>query len=102
MNRNTKIATCCYCGTRAALTLDAGRHVLACSSCGAALSNLKSLPVDRTKPDRPTVRGPKPSVAGYGLTSAAIAGAGRKAKKKKKKAKSFFKDIFDEIEDIFD
>ena len=47
-----KIATCCYCGTRAVLAL-AGRrrHELACPSCGAPLAHLKRLrsdhPADR-------------------------------------------------------
>lgn len=44
----TKIATCCYCGTRAALVLDRGRHELTCSTCGAPLREMKSLPLDRT------------------------------------------------------
>ena len=39
-----KIATCCYCGTRAALVLTGrDRHELACSSCGAPLHDLKML-----------------------------------------------------------
>jgi hypothetical protein len=47
-----KVATCCYCGTRAVLTLAGrGRHELACRSCGAPLGELKRLradhPVDR-------------------------------------------------------
>jgi len=40
-----KVATCCYCGTRAALVLRGKeRHELACSSCGAPLSRMKMLP----------------------------------------------------------
>lgn len=43
----TKIATCCYCGTRAALVLGGrGRHELACSSCGAPLHEMKMLRAD--------------------------------------------------------
>lgn len=44
----TKIATCCYCGTRAALVFDTGRHELTCGTCGAPLHLLKSLPPDRS------------------------------------------------------
>lgn len=45
MRQAPKIATCCYCGTRAALVLAGeGRHELACSACGAPLHNLKQLP----------------------------------------------------------
>jgi hypothetical protein len=41
----TKIATCCYCGTKAALVLRGhDRHELTCSNCGAPLRALKMLP----------------------------------------------------------
>lgn len=41
-----KIATCCYCGTRAALVLRGrDRHELSCASCGAPLTRLKAMPV---------------------------------------------------------
>ena len=40
-----KIATCCYCGTRAALVLRGEeRHELACAQCGAPLHDLKVMP----------------------------------------------------------
>lgn len=99
-----KIATCCYCGTRAALVLKGNdRHELACSNCGAPLHDLKMLPIGggrRTAraatPTRPTPKAvhpkqphPKPSKV-----------------KKKSKRKGLWKDIMDEawdvIEDIFD
>jgi len=42
----TKIATCCYCGTRAALVLRGkDRHELSCSACGAPLHDLKIMPM---------------------------------------------------------
>lgn len=41
----TKIATCCYCGTKAALVLRGrDRHELTCGTCGAPLRALKMLP----------------------------------------------------------
>ncbi len=99
-----KVATCCYCGTKAALVLKGkSRHELACSSCGAPLHRLKMLPnaprgatASATTPARPAPRidpahGVKPS--GWG-------------KKKKKKRKSLgrkaFEEIWDALEDIFD
>ena len=92
----TKIATCCYCGTRAALVLTGrDRHELACSSCGAPLHDLKMLP-RKKQGDRELVR---PS---------AIRGkpkARPKPKKRKSKARRFadmFEDVFDIIEDIID
>jgi len=99
-----KIATCCYCGTRAALVL-AGteRHELACSSCGAPLHNLKMLPKavvatpmralqparKAAKPAHPKQPHPRP----------------RKVKKRKKRKGLFSKivrEVWDELEDIFD
>lgn len=45
MPNGTKIATCCYCGKRAALVLTGTvRHELACSACGAPLHDLKGIP----------------------------------------------------------
>lgn len=41
-----KIATCTYCGTRAALRLKKDRHELACATCGAPLHELKMLRSD--------------------------------------------------------
>ena len=41
----TKITTCCYCGSRAALVLRGKeRHELSCGSCGAPIHTLKMLP----------------------------------------------------------
>ena len=103
MHRNTKIATCCYCGARAALILEAGRHELMCSSCGADLHNLKNLPIKKSDaPDWRLASGPSAPGGGFGSGGGAMARPGKKKKKKKKKAKGFFKDLFDEIEDIFD
>ena len=48
-----KIATCCYCGTRAALKLSGEvQHELACSSCGAPLHEIKQMPVRSRKPEK--------------------------------------------------
>ncbi len=44
-----KIATCCYCGTRAALVLRReGRHELSCAACGAPLHEMKAIPQPRS------------------------------------------------------
>ncbi len=83
-----KIATCCYCGTRAALVLAGqGRHELACRSCGAPLTELKRLkaehPVDRHRIAPSRVRQKRP-VRRKGLLRRA------------------WEEVLDEIEDIFD
>ena len=97
----TKIATCCYCGTRAALVMAAdGRHELACSNCGAPLHNLKMLPRD-TRGDRELV---KPSTLRQKAAKKAKHPKPMKKKAKRKKSRwgDLFEDAFDIIEDIFD
>jgi len=45
-----KIVTCCYCGTRAALVLMGDqKHCLACSSCGAPITQMKQLKKTRVQ-----------------------------------------------------
>lgn len=85
----SKIVTCCYCGTRAALVLKGRqRHELSCSNCGAPLHDLKMVPKQKLVPSKTKESFGKP----------------RKTKKKKKKG--VFSRVFDEawdvIEDIFD
>ena len=98
-----KIATCCYCGTRAALRLDTERHELTCSSCGAPLRNLKRMPVDVFGPieDGRTPRARKKYSPSPGYQS-----DGRGKTKPRKRPKSILtmalKEAFDAIEDIFD
>jgi hypothetical protein len=87
----SKIATCCYCGTRAALVLKGQqRHELSCSSCGAPLHDLKMVP------KRKLTEGKARRNAANVVVK----------KKKQKKKKSMFSRVFDEawdvIEDIFD
>lgn len=94
MGYPTKIATCCYCGTRAALVLSGReRHELSCSACGAPLHDLKMLRKPRAEDPRrtstPTMVQPKP-----------------RPKKSKKRRKPLlgrlFEEAFDAIEDILD
>lgn len=95
-----KIATCCYCGTRAALVLRGKeRHELSCSTCGAPLHDMKMLRSEHSgrkgtvKPS-PVRRVPSPSKGGY---------VGRTRKKKRKNiGRWFLEEAWDAIEDIFD
>lgn len=91
-----KIATCCYCGTRAALVLRGKtRHELACSSCGAPLHDLKMLRADNrgepslVKPS-PIRKPPKPAF--------------RKHKRRRRKsfARWALEEAWDVLEDILD
>jgi len=90
MKPQPKIATCCYCGTRAVLKLTGTTsHELACASCGAPLRFLKPIPVETRKDVKPSRRKSAP-----------------KRHKKKPKRKGFLawvaEEIWDEVEDFFD
>ncbi len=101
---STKIATCCYCGTRAALVLGRKRHELACSSCGAPLHELKRLPQEhpgKTELVRPsTVR----QAASGERHRSQKAPKPRKKKHKRRKGlmRHLIEEAFDVIEDIID
>lgn len=94
-----KIATCCYCGTRAALVLRGrDRHELSCSACGAPLHDLKML-----RADHPVGRGPAqagPPRQGH------VPPRGYDPRKRKKRRKGlgrrFLEEAWDALEDIFD
>jgi hypothetical protein len=90
-----KIATCCYCGTRAALVLRGEtRHELSCAACGAPLHNLKAMKADRPR-DAP--RGP---LAGH---QARHAGPARPHKRRRKSlSRKLLSEAFDIIEDLLD
>lgn len=109
MRQATKIATCCYCGARAALVLRGKeRHELACSNCGAPLHEMKTLRADHeehgtrelVRPSPVRTRSKKPS------KSASKPKKHRAKKKAPKRRKGFlanmFEEAFDVIEDIFD
>ncbi|MFZ7093110.1 hypothetical protein [Primorskyibacter sp. 2E233] len=109
---HTKIATCTYCGTRAALVINQQRHELVCSSCGAPLHDLKMLKQGAADPERhaPPRKGKKGKTRHEGWHGAPHAPQERKGhperrrKKKSRKglARSIFEEAFDLIEDIFD
>lgn len=91
----TKIATCCYCGTKAALVLKGDtQHELSCASCGAALHNIKHLPKggwgdQKSKPVKPKRVPPNDRSM-------------RKKKKKKSLGQRILGEVFDVVEDAFD
>lgn len=115
----SKIATCCYCGTRAALVLKGdSRHELACSTCGAPLHNLKQMPRLAQGSDDVHFSHPIRTPKSKGNSAEKSAKPPRKAKKhwvsedrrghkkvkqkRGKRAKRWLEDVFDVIEDIFD
>lgn len=113
MPHQMKIATCCYCGKRAALVLKGDqRHELVCSGCGAPLHRLKMMPSatganlrESGKPAKhackPVKSEPKAKKAPGAIP---IPVRSRKSKSRKKKSvfRSVLSEAFDVIEDIFD
>ncbi|WP_375551645.1 MULTISPECIES: hypothetical protein [Rhodophyticola] len=99
MPNGTKIATCCYCGSRTMLKLTArGGHELACGSCGAPLHEMKAL----KQTESPAVKR-SPSQAGP-YVEYVHGPPRRKTKRKRRKPmwKKAFEEAFDLVEDIFD
>jgi hypothetical protein len=96
-----KIATCSYCGTRAALVLRGReRHELSCSACGAPLHEMKMLKVDHAGlPARPAAlrTGPMAEPA-----RRAPVDMPRKAKRRKGFGRRLFEEAIDLVEDILD
>ncbi|SEW21949.1 hypothetical protein SAMN04488515_1668 [Cognatiyoonia koreensis] len=96
----TKVATCCFCGTRAALVLRGReRHELACNSCGAPLSEMKQLHPTRpsaTTPARPVQRQRVVPYDSHDRWS------GSRKKKRKSLKRRLFSEVLDLIEDIID
>lgn len=84
-----KIATCCYCGTRAALVLGRGRHALTCASCAAPLQQMKALP----RAAAPDPKRPAP---------AAAPGRGKPRKRRKSWGRRMLEEAWDGLGDIFD
>lgn len=100
----TKIATCCYCGTKAALVLRGKeRHELTCDNCGAPLHAFKMLPIEPERPRKPAATSPK---SHRDKRAEKPKSWERKKPKKRKKNKSFgrkaLSEIWDVIEDVFD
>ncbi|MFZ5962368.1 hypothetical protein ACOXXX_05395 [Thalassococcus sp. BH17M4-6] len=107
MPPGSKIATCCYCGTRAALVLQGDtRHELACASCGAPLHDMKMFPgaeashgpasAKPRKKKRPKVHATPLQLWEREMPKS------RKKKKRKTLGKRFLSEAFDVLEDIFD
>ncbi|WP_371054488.1 hypothetical protein [Rhodosalinus sp. K401] len=126
MPHATKIATCTYCGTRAALVLRGDtRHELSCAACGAPLHDLKMLRADAVearggRPAQPARAASRPASRGPGARGVTPPAhwermrdghddrprrkkTSRKARKKRKGfMRKALEEAFDVLEDIFD
>jgi len=102
MPQTTRLATCCYCGTRSALVLaGASSHRLACGACGAPLTQMKQLPCKGThgpvEAARPLTAPPPPRPKSTKSTKST-----KKAKKRKSLSRKLLSEAWDLLEDIFD
>lgn len=103
MGYPTKIATCCYCGSRAALVLGRDRHELTCANCGAPLHDMKRFRQD-PKPKacrKATARSPS-KTPGQMREPRYDLPPQRSRKKRKTLMRHLFKEAIDLIEDILD
>ena len=94
----TKVGTCCYCGTKAALVLRGEtRHELSCESCGAPLYALKILPQTAEPPKAKKAISHRAAPVGHPAPA-------RPGKRKKRKSfkKRVWSEVWDVIEDILD
>lgn len=99
-----KIATCHYCGTKAALVLRGReRHELSCASCGAQLHDMKMFPKqpDDT-PNRPLRHAAVPADSHRRAMSRVDHTKSRRPRKSKGFARRLFSELIDVIEDIID
>ena len=104
MGYPTKIATCCYCGSRAALVLGKDRHELTCANCGAPLHDMKRFKQEPSSSrkerayaqSKPAKKAKKQKYSGY------HAPRRKPAKRRKGLMRHILEEAFDVIEDIFD
>lgn len=101
-----KLATCCYCGSRAVLDLTArGGHELACGSCGAPLHVMKALRTDRRRDGAPETFAGRPAprrTPGKPVLAPSGKAARKAAKKAFKKRLGRGKDLLEDLFDLFD
>ncbi len=109
-----KIATCNYCGTRAALVFDQMRHELTCSSCGAPLHDMKAMPQAPAKATKsaPAERATNPrrrkvtvdweEERRFALGERAMRKPRKSKKRRKPFARKMLEEVWDVVEDIFD
>ena len=96
----TKIATCCYCGTKAALVLRGKtQHELSCGTCGAPLRAMKMLPTQSAGQGVSTV---SPNPKAKRKTAKQSAHFSKSQSKKRRKSKGFGRRVFAEIWDVIE
>ncbi|SLN54726.1 hypothetical protein PEL8287_02936 [Roseovarius litorisediminis] len=106
-----KIATCSYCGMRAALLWDKARHELACASCGAPLHDIKMMPQhsETEGKKRKSIVSRRPAVIQQPRWFQEVSGnrqnqrpRHKRSKRRKPLARRVLDELWDVVEDIFD
>ncbi|HKL54784.1 MAG: hypothetical protein ACX93P_02250 [Roseovarius sp.] len=104
-----KIATCNYCGTRAVLVLEPGRHELSCSGCGAPLHEMKFMPQPAARAKKaapaPVMEKPRKTRRAAPETRSCAKrhkGEYRARKKRKSLRRKIWGEVWDIVEDLFD
>lgn len=104
-----KIATCSYCGTRAALIFDEGQHELVCRAGGAPLHEIKSMPQGPDRKKKKYAPGAAEKQRMRREAEAEVRGERcarpahqRSRKPRKTFGRRVFEEVWDVVEDIFD
>ena len=100
----TKIATCCYCGTKAALVLRGkDRHELSCRNCGAPLRALKMLPIRSERATAPAATPARPKPRSHAEKYPAhMVSRPKKRSKTKSFGRKMLTGLWDVLEDVVD
>ncbi|MDX8351265.1 hypothetical protein [Cognatiyoonia sp. IB215182] len=100
----TKITTCCYCGTRAALVLRGKeRHELTCSNCGAPIHAMKMLPKEAvSKHGKVTKHGYKETKKYHRDYDDDYVRRPKKRRKSKSFGRKVMSGLWDVLEDVVD
>ena len=94
---SVKMATCHYCGTRAALILRGQeRHELSCANCAAPLHDLKIMP-RRDDPQRAVRRAPRPAPSSHARAMSRV-----EPRRSRRPKKSFMRWAVEELWDVIE
>jgi hypothetical protein len=101
MTYPTKIATCCYCGSKTVLRFDKGRHELSCARCAAPLGDLTTIPKP-VKKKRAVSHQPDARNFSKPVKQKSFKKKHSKPKRRKSWFQDFAEEAFDFLEDVFD
>lgn len=99
MKSGAKIATCCYCGNRTALTLrGAERQTLSCAACGAPLRDIKWLKKPQEAAPKPGPRRREVTSGGLHIHVEGSRRPGKKKRTRRKPKRTWFRDWVEDLD----